>query len=167
MRPFQPIDALNRECFCLSLDRDVLALVLDSAIGEPGLSALVLERCPYVFAAQPGFMAAAQMRRMAEGDPRRRMGHSSAGLPVGVPCCGAADCRAGRGRPEGVFSGFDFHLDGGHLGLIEINTNVGGAMLNAVLARAQRACCGATGAMQPTLAGVATFEQRIVDMFHQ
>jgi hypothetical protein len=38
-------------------------------------------------------------------------------------------------------------------------------MLNAVLARAQRACCAAMDAMVPTLASVAAFEQRIVDMF--
>ena len=165
--PSGRIDALNRECFCLSLDRDALALALDSAIGEPGLSALVLERCPYLFAAQPVFMAAAQMRRMAEVI---RAVEWVVALPAyQEEVLAAAPLIAGLGAegPRGVFFGFDFHLDGGHLGLIEINTNAGGAMLNAVLARAQRACCGATNGMQPTLAGVAAFEQRIVDMFHQ
>ena len=52
-----------------------------------------------------------------------------------------------------------------HLGLIEINTNAGGAMLNAVLARAQRPSCAAVDGMVPTRADVAAFEQRIVDMF--
>lgn len=37
--------------------------------------------------------------------------------------------------------GYDFHLSERGPALIEINTNAGGAMLNAVLARAQRACC--------------------------
>ena len=69
--------------------------------------------------------------------------------------------------PLGVFFGYDFHLNQGRLGLIEVNTNAGGAMLNAVLARAQRACCAAVGAMVPTLASVAAFEQRIVDMFRR
>lgn len=31
--PLDSIDALNRECFCLSLDRDALAIALDSAVG--------------------------------------------------------------------------------------------------------------------------------------
>jgi hypothetical protein len=66
-----------------------------------------------------------------------------------------------------VFFGYDFHLDQGHLGLIEINTNAGGAMLNAVLARAQRACCAAMTSMLPTEAGVQEFEQGIVDMFRE
>ena len=52
-----------------------------------------------------------------------------------------------------------------HLGLIEINTNAGGAMLNAVRARAKRICCAAVDGMVPTRADVAAFEQRIVDMF--
>jgi hypothetical protein len=44
-------------------------------------------------------------------------------------------------RPLGVFLGFDFHLTSASPQLIEINTNAGGALLNTVLARAQRACC--------------------------
>jgi hypothetical protein len=67
--------------------------------------------------------------------------------------------------PRSVFFGYDFHLDGGRLGLIEINTNAGGAMLNAVLARAQRSCCAAMESMVPTRAGAEKFEERIVDMF--
>ena len=164
--PFQPIDALNRECFCLGLDRDALAGALDSAIGEPGLAALVLARCPYLFAAQPVFMAAAQMGRMAEVIGAVEQVVALPAYQEEVLAAAPPIARLG-GGPRGVFFGFDFHLDEGHLGLIEINTNAGGAMLNAVLARAQRACCSATQAMQPTLAGVVAFEQRIVDMFRQ
>lgn len=41
----------------------------------------------------------------------------------------------------------------GEPGLIEINTNAGGAMPNAVLARAQIACCPPMAAVQEILAG--------------
>jgi hypothetical protein len=44
-------------------------------------------------------------------------------------------------RTRGAFLGFDFHLTDGAPQLIEINTNAGGALLNVVLRRAQRACC--------------------------
>jgi hypothetical protein len=44
-------------------------------------------------------------------------------------------------RPRGVFMGYDFHLAHDGPKLIEINTNAGGAFLNAMLAKAQRACC--------------------------
>ena len=43
--------------------------------------------------------------------------------------------------PRGAFLGFDFHLGEDGPRLIEINTNAGGALLNAMLARAQQACC--------------------------
>lgn len=43
--------------------------------------------------------------------------------------------------PLGVFMGYDFHLDADGPKLIEINTNAGGAFLNSLLLRAQRACC--------------------------
>ncbi len=43
--------------------------------------------------------------------------------------------------PVGVFMGYDFHLAADGPKLIEVNTNAGGAFLNALLAKAQRACC--------------------------
>ena len=47
--------------------------------------------------------------------------------------------------PSGVFMGYDFHLAADGPRLIEINSNAGGAILNAALARAHRACCEAFG----------------------
>ena len=43
--------------------------------------------------------------------------------------------------PRGAFMGYDFHLAHERPRLIEINTNAGGAFLNALLARSQHACC--------------------------
>jgi hypothetical protein len=160
-----PIEQLNRDCFCFSLDQGALARALDAELGQPGLSAMVRERCPSAFAAQPVFVAAPQMRRMAQVV---RAIESVVALPAyreQVLADAPAIARVGMGGAQGVFFGYDFHLDQGRLGLIEINTNAGGAMLNAVLARAQRSCCAAMEAMVPTRADVAAFEQRLVDMF--
>lgn len=60
--------------------------------------------------------------------------------------------------------GYDFHLDNDGPKLIEVNTNAGGAFLNALLARAQKACCaeldqGVIGARDDE------FETRVVAMF--
>lgn len=49
------------------------------------------------------------------------------------------------GGIKGVFFGDDFHVIENNFGLIEINTNAGGAMLNAVLSRAQQSLNGAPG----------------------
>ena len=43
--------------------------------------------------------------------------------------------------PAGALMGYDFHLDNDGPKLIEVNTNAGGAFLNELLAKAQKACC--------------------------
>ena len=161
--------ALNRGCFCFSLDSEALAKALDSELGEPGLAELVRERCPYLFASQPVFVGAAELRRMAHVIEAIESvvalptywAHVLAGAPAIARAAGA-----GPGGPRGAFFGYDFHASATGLGLIEINTNAGGAMLNAVLARAQRAACPALSALVPTLNSVTAFERRMVDMFH-
>ena len=162
-----PIELLNRDCFCFSLDRDALARSLDAELGEPGLSELMHERCPSAFAAQPVFVAAPQLQRMAQVV---RAVEAVVALPAyreQVLAAAPAIARVGSGGSAGVLFGYDFHLDQGRLGLIEINTNAGGAMLNAVLARAQRSCCAVMDAMVPTDASVAAFQQQLVDMFRR
>ncbi len=165
--PFSDIEALNHACFCISLDAKSLARALDSELGKPGLSEMVRQRCPFLFVAQPVFVATPQLQRMAQVVEAIE---SVVALPAyREQALGTAPAiaRLGIRGPMGVFFGYDFHLDHGHLGLIEVNTNAGGAMLNAVLARAQRACCAVVETMVPTLAAVAAFEQRIVDMFRR
>ena len=54
--------------------------------------------------------------------------------------------------PSGVFMGYDFHLGPDGPRLIEINTNAGGAFLNAALARAHRACCESMGSLMDATA---------------
>jgi hypothetical protein len=67
--------------------------------------------------------------------------------------------------PLGAFMGYDFHLGAAGPKLIEVNTNAGGAFLNAALARAQDACCaGATRPARPTDAD--RFELAVLNMFH-
>ncbi len=184
-------EALNRECFCESLDPEVLAREIDRELGEleepgipgsagPGRQRIadwMRARCPHVFAPQPVFIAPPQLARIREivaaveaivalpayrdavlresPDVARRTGRSDHPDPRDVP------------GPRGVFLGLDFHLDDGVPQLIEINTNAGGAMLNAVLARAQRACCPAMAGLVPTATSVDAFERAIVAMFHE
>ena len=57
-------DLLNQDCHCLSLDPTALARALDVELGTPGLADAVRARCPFVFAAQPVFVAASHLRGM-------------------------------------------------------------------------------------------------------
>jgi len=61
--------------------------------------------------------------------------------------------------------GYDFHLSAAGIKLIEINTNPGGALLNVVLGRAQRACCPSVIglAMAPTEAD--SIEDALFEVF--
>ena len=160
-----PIEQLNRDCFCLSLDRNALAHALDAELGQPGLSALMRERCPSVFAAQPVFVAAPQLQRIAQVV---RAVESVVALPAyreQALASAPAIARLSAGGALGVFFGYDFHLDGGRLGLIEINTNAGGAMLNAVMGRAQQACCQEVSDLVSGPSDFASIEDRLFAMF--
>ena len=159
------IKVLNSECFCISLDTGALRLALQSQIGQPDLFELIRERCPYLFSARPVFVSQTHTARMAE---LVQAIESVICLPAyreEVLAQSPAIARHDPGGAKGVFFGYDFHVTEGGFGLIEINTNAGGAMLNAVLARAQRACCPAVEDMVPTPAGADALEQGIVAMF--
>lgn len=161
------IETLNSRCFCISLDQAALRDALESSLGQPGLFELVRERCPYLFAAHPVFVAPAQLERMAE---LIRAIESVVALPAyrervlaRSPAIAGHDPRG----PKGVFFGYDFHITEDGLGLIEINSNAGGAMLNAVLARAQRACCPTIEQLLPPALRAENLEANIVAMFRQ
>ena len=72
-------------------------------------------------------------------------------------------------KAHGVFFGYDFHLSAEGPQLIEINTNAGGALLNAIVARTQKACCELAEEELPTLATGETTahdpEQAFIEMF--
>jgi hypothetical protein len=67
--------------------------------------------------------------------------------------------------PAGVFMGYDFHLTDAGPRLIEINSNAGGALLNAALARAHSACCNAMGQVADPRGALRALDAEFVDMF--
>jgi hypothetical protein len=60
--------------------------------------------------------------------------------------------------------GYDFHLAAAGPRLIEVNTNAGGAYLNALLVRAQRACCEEVEAALGK-SGAEDFDAAVLRMF--
>lgn len=139
---------------------------LESEIGQPGLFALVPERCPYLFASRPVFVSHAHMSRMAHASVRAV--ESVVALPAyraEVLANSPAIAQHDPGGARGVFFGYDFHVADRAFGLIEINTNAGGAMLNSVLARAQRACCPEIDELMPAPVTADVLEEHIVSMF--
>jgi hypothetical protein len=134
------IESLNADCFCLSLDREALRQAMDGDPAARGLSALIEERCPHLFAALPVYVSRRHVDQMA-----KIIGAVEAVLALPAyreqVLSYAPDIARFESGARGVFVGYDFHLGTAGPRLIEINTNAGGALLNAVLGRAQRACC--------------------------
>ena len=160
------IQELNSGCFCVSLDDEALSRALQAQFGSPEIVQLVRERCPYLFSARPVFVSHAHMDRMARVV---RAVETVVALPAYrdlVLARAPEIARHAPGNTRGVFFGYDFHLAQHGFGLIEVNTNAGGAMLNAVLGRAHRACCLPVERLGPSVARAEAFEQAIVDMFH-
>ncbi|SCC93630.1 conserved hypothetical protein [Thiomonas sp. X19] len=162
--PHPMIDHLNRDCFCISLDRRLLSHALESALGQPGLYQLVQQRNPHLFSAQPVFVTGRHAQRMRAVVQAVEVVAALPAYQRAVLAAAPAAAQHDPGNP-GVFLGFDFHLEADALHLIEINTNPGGALLSAALARAQRACCEEMQGLVPSAASVDAFEAGIVAMF--
>lgn len=150
-------ESLNKQCFCLSIDTDALKHELETNTDTHNLSSM--------FASMPVFVSREHLVRMAAII-------AAVELVVALPAyrevvLGEASAIAqfdGRGA-KGVFLSYDFHLAGAEPKLIEINTNAGGALLNAALARAQKACCSAIADMTTDPVAVEALEQTFVTMF--
>lgn len=143
----------------------MLRAALESELGSKELVSLIEARCPHLFSARPVFTSATQITQMAD---LVRAVESVVALPAYrefVLRDAPAVARYNPGGVKGVFLGYDFHLEQDRCGVIEINTNAGGAMLNAVLARAHEACCVNDDRIASAKTLAAQFEDDIVAMF--
>ena len=68
-------------------------------------------------------------------------------------------------KAHGVFYGYDFHLEGEEPKLIEINSNAGGALINALLVRSQQLGCERFNPIITNENKGETFEQTFLNMF--
>ncbi len=153
---------LNADCQCVSLDSGRLEAELERV--SPGFHAEVMEGRPHLFSSSVAFVGAEHVQRMA-----RLVG--AVERVVALPAYRAhvlgwaAESARHTTPARGVFLGYDFHLGSSGPQLIEINTNAGGGLLNALLARAQKACCDDVEALLPGDLGGDTPEHLFLDMF--
>lgn len=154
----------NAACSCITLDRAMLMETLDSDTGSEGFGARLVASHPYLFAGSPVFLAPETMTAMravvsaieaAAARPLFRAAALAWAPPSAVTDFG----------PIGALMGYDFHLTEAGPALIEINTNAGGAFLNAALAKAQHACCFKTDVVIDPDRPKPDFDLEIVTMF--
>lgn len=155
-------DTLNLVCACQTLDPDRLRSQLETTPALEGLTARLAHTHPHLFSATAVFLDRAVNTQLVEAV-------AALERVIALPAWQAqALARAHpiaqtNWGPAGVFMGYDFHLGADGPKLIEINSNAGGALLNAALARAHRVCCGAVPALPEE--ALAPPEAGFVDMF--
>lgn len=135
-------ELLNRACFCKTLNRDQLLASLQAQ----ALPAEVLQHEAQLFSHTATFISPAQWQQL----------QTLVQAVMRVTDLSTFQQRVLKNAPAiaqlpsptaGVFMGFDFHTNDTGPKIIEINTNAGGAFLNAALLSAQTACCNAAGAL--------------------
>ena len=156
-------EQLNQTCFCITLDERELAQALDTASGEPGLHDRIAASHPHLFSNVPVFLPVTALQAMTD-----TVGaiEEVAAIPAfrDTVLGWAPEIAHPDHGPQGALMGYDFHLGDDGPKLIEVNTNAGGAFLNALLARAQTQCCvGRVPLADDGL--VSGFETQVIAMF--
>jgi hypothetical protein len=154
---------LNSSCFCITLDSERLHAALAREALDPDFVARHIRPREHLFSNVPLFHAARDLEAMT-----RAVGmiEAASRLPAyrEAALARATDIARFDPGPRGVFMGYDFHLGPAGPKLIEVNTNAGGAFLNVLLARAQRACCPEVERALG-LSMMADFDAALIGMF--
>ncbi len=152
---------LNRQCFCVTLERDALRTAIRAQAGDPDLADALLAARPHLFSDSPVFLSTRDLAAMLEVVAAIEAAAAAPAYQQAVLTWAPEIARHDPG-PRGAFMGYDFHLGAGGPRLIEVNTNAGGAFLNALLARAQSACCGEAREALPV---AGAFDDAVWEMF--
>lgn len=133
-----PTALMNDGCACATLDRDAFGALLGEAAGCPAAMHALTEARPHLAADTVAFLSCEDAEKITAAIKAieaavRLPDYRSATLG---PRSAARDFGT-----AGAFMGYDFHVTQDGPKLIEINTNAGGAFLNALILGAQRACC--------------------------
>ncbi|MDZ4202684.1 MAG: hypothetical protein U1C96_11140 [Gallionella sp.] len=174
------IEHLNGECLdWAGMDSGALKRALRSQ-GDAWYERVV-ERCPHLFAVSPVFVTTAQLQQMraviaaaervvklpewVDENPvvtaqRSQSGNAFLTNPLDSRLRGNDGSNDGKRCARGVFYGYDFHLNEQGAHLIEINTNAGGAFINALLIASQR-----DAELYGAEVAEGNLEQQFIDMF--
>ncbi|MBL0422542.1 hypothetical protein JI739_19505 [Ramlibacter sp. AW1] len=152
-------------CFCTTLDEQQLGAAAVEVLGDTQLAQAVRSRWSSAFASWPVFVSLADWRRMSRAVEAVEQVVALPGWKEEALRHAPSIARHPPQGAAGAFFGFDFHVDQESVGLIEINTNAGGALVNTLLARAQRSCCAFIQRLHPGGAEANAFETAMVEMF--
>lgn len=158
-------ESRNAGCRCVTLEATLLREQLEQDSGLTGLLSELQRTHPHLFSSTAVFVpqSVAEAIQASISAIERVIAlpqYQSEVLSV------APDVARREFGPKGVFNSYDFHLSASGPRLIEINTNAGGALLNAALARAQRKCCVPTDEVWSGLPDYGLPDADILAMFN-
>ena len=154
---------LNQSCFCITIDQAKLDGALATGSGSPGLFGQMAATHPHLFSNVPVFLPAAALEAMQATVAAIEAVAQIPAFRDAVMAWAPEISKVDPG-PAGALMGYDFHLGDDGPKLIEVNTNAGGAFLNALLARAQSVCC-AELVHRPEDGLTSGFEAHVLAMF--
>lgn len=153
-------ERLNHHCACISLDRQEIVRNLNNQLGETADEILSGSIRDQFFSNVAVFVPNRELDQMLAIVQALEATIALPDYQRHVLSWAPENAQHNPG-PAGAFMGFDFHLSEEGPRLIEINTNAGGAFLNAILTNAQLQCCGsAIGA-----SSVENFDEAIIAQF--
>lgn len=164
----QQAEQINTQCRCMTLNREALRLALSKQQNGIELYRMIIEDRPHLFAESAVFVS-------AENIHKQREIILAVEKVIALPAyqkrvlASAPDAAKFIPKAHSVFFGYDFHLSREGPKLIEINTNAGGALLNALMLRAKKVCCALPNNEFPAPIQDSTIdhepEQAYIEMF--
>jgi len=133
------MEALNRDCHCVAVAPEAMHEALASAVGAHGLPGTFTDSHANLFAALPVYVS---REHLTELDRVVSAVQAAVALPdyqAAVLAWAPEIAQFDPGTPGGML-GLDFHITPDGPRLIEINTNPGGVLLNALVGQALRSC---------------------------
>ena len=157
-------EALNLGCLCRTLNPERLRQQMETDPSLQGMLAGLATTHPHLFSETTVFL-----------DPaiRTTLGQAIAAIErvIALPAyqqlalSSAPEIARHNFGPTGVFMAYDFHLGADGPRLIEINTNAGGALLNAALTHAHRECCEPMQGLMDSASDLRQLNRAFVAMF--
>ncbi len=163
LKPLTVEGHLNQDCFCIEIDPARVWRALERTAAMLGPDAALARDRAGLFSNAPVFLSKADLTAMSQVaqaiETVAQLGPFQAAALAWAPEIARTDP-----GPRGAFMGYDFHVTPSGPKLIEVNTNAGGAFLNALLTQAQIACCAEVRALTRPHP-LARFEDAVWRMF--
>ena len=159
-------DALNRDCYCIGVNRDALQASLAAHLKDSGVPGKLLDANSHLFASSPVFLGQEHLKKIEKLVRAVEVVVRNPAYREAVLSAAPVPTHQDFG-PRGVFFAYDFHLGADGPQLIEINTNAGGVLLNLYLAAAQQACCDEAIGFFGERTNFADAENELIAMFRE